>query len=199
MLTAVDPESFRGWTCSPIRQRTLILQNRLRKAAGEGGLIICECVLAEIRPAFASAGQLDEFVADWELRFVSSSRESALLAGEIFAAHVQRIRRKGGIIADFLIGAHARSADDSFELVIIVPTRAPRSKVAVFGKPLSTQYAPKDRAPWPGRPDTYRVRVDLGDIRYTTLDKVRTAVRSGGGSWIGQLVVAVRTVDESLL
>jgi len=39
---------------------------------------------------------------------VPSSRESALLAGEIFAAYVQRIRRKGGIIADFLIGAHAK-------------------------------------------------------------------------------------------
>jgi len=79
-----------------------------RKAAEEGGLIICECVLAENRPAFASAGQLDEFVADWELRFVPSSRESALLAGEIFAAYVRRTRRKGGIIADFLIGAHAK-------------------------------------------------------------------------------------------
>jgi predicted nucleic acid-binding protein len=38
----------------------------------------------------------------------SDSRESALLAGKIFAAYVQRIRRKGGIIADFLIGAHAK-------------------------------------------------------------------------------------------
>ena len=97
------------WTCSPIRQRNAdSSEQALRKAAGESGLIICECVLAEIRPTFASAGQLDEFVADWELRFVPSSRESALLAGEIFAAYVQRTRRKGGIIADFLIAAHAK-------------------------------------------------------------------------------------------
>ena len=80
----------------------------LRQASGEGGLIICECVLAEIRPAFATSGQLDEFLADWELRFVPSSRESALLAGEIFAAHLRRTRKHGGIIADFLIGAHAK-------------------------------------------------------------------------------------------
>jgi hypothetical protein len=83
-------------------------EHALRKAAGEGGLIICECVLAEIRPVFASAAQADEFLGDWELRFVPSSRKSALLAGEIFAAYVQRTRRKGGIIADFLIAAHAK-------------------------------------------------------------------------------------------
>jgi len=70
-------------------------EQALRKAAGEGGLIMCECVLAEIRPAFASAGQVDEFVADWELRFVASSRESALLAGEIFSAYVRRTRKQG--------------------------------------------------------------------------------------------------------
>jgi hypothetical protein len=56
-------------------------EQALRKAAGEGWLIICECVLAEIRPAFATSGQADEFLGDWELRFVPSSRESALLAG----------------------------------------------------------------------------------------------------------------------
>jgi len=83
-------------------------EEALRRAAGEGALIICECVVAEIRPAFATCGQVDEFLSDWELRFVPSSRESALLAGEIFAAHMQRIRRKRGIIADFLIGAHAK-------------------------------------------------------------------------------------------
>ncbi len=80
----------------------------LRTAAGEGGLIICECVLAEIRPAFATGGQMDEFLADWELRFVPSSRKSAMLAGEIFAAYVRRTRKQAGIIADFLIGAHAK-------------------------------------------------------------------------------------------
>jgi predicted nucleic acid-binding protein len=80
----------------------------LREAASEGGLIICECVLAEIRPAFASPGQVDQFLADWELRFVPSSRESALLAGEMFAAYLQRTRKRGGIIADFLIAAHAK-------------------------------------------------------------------------------------------
>jgi len=41
------------------------------------------------------------------LRFVPSSEESALLAGEIFAAYLRRRSKQGCIIADFLIGAHA--------------------------------------------------------------------------------------------
>jgi len=87
-------------------------EQALRKSAAEGALIICECVLAEIRPAFASAGQVNQFLADWELRFIPSSRESALLAGEIFAAHLRRTRKQSGIIADFLIGAHAKAHAD---------------------------------------------------------------------------------------
>src|SRR5262249_11063401 len=87
-------------------------EQALRNSAAEGGLIICECVLAEIRPALASAGQVNQFLADWELRLIPSSRESALLAGEIFAAHLRRTRKQSGIIADFLIGAHAKAHAD---------------------------------------------------------------------------------------
>ena len=87
-------------------------EHALRQASGEGGLIICERVLAEIRPAFATPGQVDEFLTDWELRFVPSSCESALLAGEIFAAYLRPIRKHGGIIADFLTGAHAKMHAD---------------------------------------------------------------------------------------
>jgi len=107
MLTAVDSSVLLDvLTDSAVRADAS--EHALRTAAGEGGLIICECVVAEIRPAFASGGQMDEFLADWQLRFVPSSRESALLAGEIFAAHLRRTRKQAGIIADFLIGAHAK-------------------------------------------------------------------------------------------
>jgi hypothetical protein len=94
---------------------------------------------------------------------------------------------------------YCRSRDDTFEIVIVVPTRAAQTTTAVFGKALGPQYTPKGGAPWPGRPDTYPIRVDLGDIQYTTLDKVRAAVTAAGGSWVGQWVVAVRNVDENLL
>ena len=82
-------------------------EKALRKVAAEGGLIICECVLAEIRPAFADAHAIEEFLSDWQLRFVPSSRESALRAGEAFGADLRRGGKGRRVIADFLIGAHA--------------------------------------------------------------------------------------------
>jgi predicted nucleic acid-binding protein len=78
----------------------------LRRASAEGALIVCECVLAEIRPAFSRA-DFDEFLTDWQIEFVPSSRESAALAGEHFARYLKRGGRAGRVLPDFLIGAHA--------------------------------------------------------------------------------------------
>ncbi len=79
----------------------------LRKALTEGKLIIGECVLAEIAPAFKDENVLAQFLADWQIEFVPSSRESAMLAGRNFARYLARGGRAGRIVADFLIGAHA--------------------------------------------------------------------------------------------
>lgn len=79
----------------------------LRRASIEGKLIIGECVLAEIAPAFGDARTIEEFLTDWQIEFVPSSRESALLAGTSFARYLSRGGRVGRIVADFLIGAHA--------------------------------------------------------------------------------------------
>jgi len=79
----------------------------LRKAAAEGKLIVGECVLAEIAPAFKDEKILREFLSDWQVEFLPSSPESALLAGRNFARYLSRGGRQGRIVADFLIGAHA--------------------------------------------------------------------------------------------
>ena len=51
---------------------------------------------------------IEEFLSDWNLEFVPSSRASSLLAGEMFATYLRRRRGKSGrVVADFLIGAHA--------------------------------------------------------------------------------------------
>jgi predicted nucleic acid-binding protein len=106
MLTAVDSSILLDVvTDSP--QHAGASEGALRKAAREGGLIIGESVLAEITPAFVSTAEAEEFLADWQLRFVASSRESALLAGELFALHLRRGGKGGRVVADFLIGAHA--------------------------------------------------------------------------------------------
>jgi len=84
----------------------------LRAASVAGSLVVCECVVAEIRPAFA-AGEIEEFLADWQLEFVPSTRESSVLAGEMFGAYLRR-RRAGRmrVLPDFLIAAHAQLTSD---------------------------------------------------------------------------------------
>lgn len=110
MITAVDssvlldlvvPNSkFAEWS-----ERTL------RIAQQDGGLIISECVVAEIRPAF-SEDQFDSFLLDLRLQFVPSTLESARLAGEYFKQYLDRGGAANRIIADFIIGAHALTHAD---------------------------------------------------------------------------------------
>jgi predicted nucleic acid-binding protein len=84
----------------------------LRLAASEGALVVGECVLAEVRPAFAE-NTIEEFLDDWSIAFEPSTRESGLLAGRMFRAYLER-RRTGPrrVVADFLIGAHAQMTCD---------------------------------------------------------------------------------------
>ena len=111
----------------------------LRQAATDGKLIICECVLAEICPALKDTHAVLEFLADWQIEFVPSSAESALLAGHHFARYLARGGRSGRIVADFLIGAHAQTHADRLlardrgylrdyfdKLTVITPSRQPR-------------------------------------------------------------------------
>lgn len=94
-------------------------ERALRQASAEGSLVVCECVLAELRPVF-EPGEIDAFLSDFELEFVASTRDSALLAGEMFSVYIDR-RTSGSkstreratrVVADFLIGAHAMLTAD---------------------------------------------------------------------------------------
>src|SRR5829696_8310255 len=80
----------------------------LREAATEGSLIICETTLAEIVPTLSSA-DLPQFLSDWSLAFVPSSQASATLAGEMFRAYLGRGGKRGRVVPDFLIAAHAQA------------------------------------------------------------------------------------------
>ena len=84
-----------------------VSEQALRKAVTEGQLVACECVCAEIYPAFDGRSSFEEFLVDWQLEFRPSSFESASLAGENFAVYLRRGGRQNRIVADFLIGAHA--------------------------------------------------------------------------------------------
>jgi predicted nucleic acid-binding protein len=79
----------------------------LRRASSEGRLIICECVAAEIMPAFRAKEDFPDFLRDWQVDFVPGTLDSGALAGEHFARHLQRGGKAGRVLPDFLIGAHA--------------------------------------------------------------------------------------------
>ena len=79
----------------------------LRQGRSQGSLILCETVLAEIAPAMAQE-QLESFLKDWAFTFIPSSRESALLAGNLFREHLRRGGKRERVLPDFLIGAHAQ-------------------------------------------------------------------------------------------
>jgi predicted nucleic acid-binding protein len=79
----------------------------LRQASRQGQLIVCESVLAGVFPVLGNRAQVKQFLADWQLDFLPSDLESAMLAGEMFLAFKQRNRERKRILADFLVGAHA--------------------------------------------------------------------------------------------
>jgi predicted nucleic acid-binding protein len=78
----------------------------LKQALANGPLVIGECVLAEITPAL-SHDDLRAFLADWNILFIPSSRESSILAGEMYRSYLRRNRESKRVLPDFLIGAHA--------------------------------------------------------------------------------------------
>lgn len=82
-------------------------EGALRQALLQGQLIVCESVLAEIFPALGDRDRVHQFLADWQIDFVPSNEESAMLAGEMFLRFLKRGRERKRIVADFLIGAHA--------------------------------------------------------------------------------------------
>ena len=83
-------------TVHPIRDKGVVW----RDIAGE-------VVIAEITPVLAGAS-IREFLSDWQIKFVPSSVESAALAGEMFRIYLERGGKRGRVVPDFLIAAHAQ-------------------------------------------------------------------------------------------
>jgi predicted nucleic acid-binding protein len=79
----------------------------LREAMAQGGLVANEVVIAEVTPVLAGAS-IHEFLSDWQIKFVPSSVESATLAGEMFRVYLERGGKRGRVVPDFLIAAHAQ-------------------------------------------------------------------------------------------
>jgi hypothetical protein len=80
----------------------------LKRCRAEGGLVVCDVVVAELAAGIGSRPALEQALGELGLNFEPLSMEAAHAAGRAFAAY----RREGGprehLIPDFLIGAHAQ-------------------------------------------------------------------------------------------
>ncbi|HAB15007.1 MAG TPA: PIN domain-containing protein [Verrucomicrobiota bacterium] len=85
--------------------------NALRRSAAEGSLAVSEVVVAEIAPVL-EPGDLQKFLADWKLNFLPSTQAVAVLAGEMFRTFLERGGKRGRVVPDFLIAAHAQQLTD---------------------------------------------------------------------------------------
>lgn len=79
----------------------------LIRARGEGRLIICEIVYAEISPGFVDFVSLDQQLELMGINTLPIGKETAWTAGHIFHQYRQCGGPREHLIPDFLIASHA--------------------------------------------------------------------------------------------
>ena len=80
----------------------------LEKAAGAGGLVVCDLVYAELSVHFDKQTECDNFLEEIEIRVEPLAREASFLAGRAWRTYRQQGGKRTRILPDFLIGAHAQ-------------------------------------------------------------------------------------------
>jgi predicted nucleic acid-binding protein len=86
----------------------------LRTAYRRGALVACSIVWAEVRASFPDDETCAEALGMLGIRFDPLRQEAATLAGRLWKEHCARRgtdRRR--VVADFLVGAHARVQADT--------------------------------------------------------------------------------------
>lgn len=84
----------------------------LRDAISHGGLIACDVVWAEVAARFPSAADAQRALALLTVAFSSVDEATALGAGAAWAEYRRRGGKRDRVVADFLIGSHARGHAD---------------------------------------------------------------------------------------
>lgn len=111
MITAVDTSVLVDILDADARFGSASAES-LRAAIAEGGVVACDIVFAEITGLFSSTAAASSALSDLGIDFAATSEAAALLAGGTWKEY----RRRGGsrerVIADFLIGAHAKTQSD---------------------------------------------------------------------------------------
>ncbi len=84
----------------------------LREAIQLGGLVACEVVWAEVRARFDDAAAVRDALRQLTVGYSPMREEEALDAGAMMSDYRRRGGTRGRVVADFLIGAHARGSAD---------------------------------------------------------------------------------------
>lgn len=111
MITAVDTNVLVDVLAGDERFGPASLQ-ALRECRSRGSMIACDVVWAEVAAGFPDGAAAGAALAAMELRYVPITPDVALAAGGAWRDQRRRSRRRGRVVADLLIGAHAeREAD----------------------------------------------------------------------------------------
>lgn len=79
----------------------------LREAIADGGVIACEMVWAEVAAMFPSAAQAEQAMQQLGLDFSPINVAAAMAAGMAWRSYRRGGGPRTGLVADFLVGAHA--------------------------------------------------------------------------------------------
>jgi predicted nucleic acid-binding protein len=81
----------------------------LQDSAADGSLVISDIVYAELCIHFETRQECDAFLESNDIRMQSLTREAHFLASRAWRTYRRQGGRRTRILADFLIGAHART------------------------------------------------------------------------------------------
>ena len=113
----------------------------LRRARGDGALIVCPVVWAEVRAALTRPDAIGEVFGNAGIAFDPFDEEIANLAGDLWRVYRRQGGKRTALVPDFLVGAHAivragriLSRDRGFlrnyfeGLIVVDPCAAPAGK-----------------------------------------------------------------------
>jgi len=86
----------------------------LSEAYSAGSIVINEIVYAELAPQFPSKELLDDTLRILGIRAIQIDLESAYDAGMKWKEHLMAGGKRNRVLADFLVGAHAKKVADRF-------------------------------------------------------------------------------------
>ena len=108
MITAVDTNILLD-ILVPNEQFYGASGEALEEAAGEGSIVISDIVYAELCIHFETHRECDAFLESNEIRVQALTREAHFLASRAWRTYRQQGGKRARILADFLIGAHAKT------------------------------------------------------------------------------------------